>query len=243
MNDTRTILITGGAIGLGRELTDIYCGRGNRVVICGRTRSALDEMRLRHQDLLTVCADLADPAGRRRLVDRVHELDRPIDLLIHNAAVQFGHDFAAGSVLPERVETEIAVNLLAPVALTADLLPLVKQAPEGRLVFISSALSRVPKQSAPVYCATKAGLSSFARGLRYQLEGTGIGVSDVVPDLILTRMVAGRGDKALSAAEAAARIVAGLDRGADDIRLGRVGKLFALHRIWPAMAYSMLKAS
>ncbi|MCK7613560.1 SDR family NAD(P)-dependent oxidoreductase [Roseibium sediminicola] len=243
MTDRKTIVITGGAIGLGRELTRIYCERGDRVVICGRTQSALDDVRELHPEAIPVCADLGDPTGRKRFVDALHELDGPIDLMIHNAAVQFGHDFGAGIVLPEKIETEVVVNLLTPIALTADLLPLLKQAHSARVVFISSALSRVPKQSAPVYCATKAGLSNFARGLRYQLEGTGIAVTDVVPDLILTRMAAGRGDKTLSAAEAAVRIVAGLDRGADDIRLGRVGKLFALHRIWPSMAYRMLKAS
>lgn len=243
MTDRKTILITGGAIGLGRELTRLYCERGHRVVICGRTQSALDEVREIHPDVVPVCVDLADPSGRKCLVDTLHELDRPIDLLIHNAAVQYAQDFSTGSVLPERIETEIAVNLLAPIALTADLLPLLKQARSARIVFVSSALSRVPKQSAPIYCATKAGLSNFARGLRYQLEGSGIAVTDVVPDLILTRMAVGRGDKALSAAEAAGRIVAGLDKGADDIRLGRVGKLFALHRLWPSVAYRMLKTS
>ncbi len=243
MTDRKTIVITGGAIGLGRELTRLYSERGQRVVICGRTRSALEEVREICPQAIPICADLADPEGRKHLVDAVYERELPVDLLIHNAAVQYAHDFGAGCVLPEKIETEVAVNLLAPITLTVDLLPLMKQAQSARVVFISSALSRVPKQSAPVYCATKAGLSNFARGLRYQLEGIGIAVTDVVPDLILTRMAAGRGDKALSSAETASRIFAGLDKGADDLRIGRVGKLFALHRLWPSMAYRVLKSS
>jgi len=239
----KNVVITGGAIGLGRELTRIYCARGDHVVLCGRTQPALAEVQEWHQEVTVVCADLADPAGRMRLVDTLHELERPIDLLIHNAAVQYMQDFRHGCVLNEKVETEVAVNLLAPMVITVDLLPLLRQAQAARIAYVSSALSRVPKRSAPVYCATKAGLSTFARSLRYQLEGTSVSVSDIVPDLILTRMASGRGNGALSAFEAAQRIVEGLDRGWDEIRLGRVSKLFTLHRLWTEMACRVLKAS
>lgn len=243
MTNRQTILITGGAIGLGRELTRIYSNRGARVVICGRTWTALEEVQADHPGVVPICLDLADPAGRKKLVDTVHELECPLDLLIQNAAVQYPHDLVSGCTLPEKVETELAVNLLAPLELSIELLPLLRQAKRGHIAFVSSALARVPKKSAPVYCASKAGLSNFARGLRYQLEGTGIRVSEVVPDLIVTRMAVGRGDGALSACEAAQRIVVGLDRGQEEIRLGRVSRLYALHRVWPDMAYRILKAS
>lgn len=240
---SKTIVITGGAIGLGRELTRLYCEKGHRVIICGRTGSALEEVRAVHQNATAVCADLAAPEGRRLFLDEIHALETGVDLLVHNAALQFKNDFRQGCVPVERVETELAVNLLAPIELTADLLPLLKQSVDARIAFISSALGRVPKRSAPVYCASKAGLSTFARSLRYQLEGSRIRVTDVIPDLIVTRMTSGRGDKALSAFEAAKKIVAGLEKGRDEIRLGRVSKLYLLQRIAPSLAYRLLKAA
>lgn len=239
----KTIVITGGAIGLGRELTRLYCERGHHVVICGRTRSALEEVRSAHQNVTAVCADLAAPEGRRHFLEEIHALEIEVDLLIHNAALQFTYDFVKGCVPVERIETELLVNLLSLMELTTDLLPLLKTSGDARVVFISSALARVPKRSAPVYCASKAGLSVFARALRYQLEDTGIRVSDVVPDLIVTRMARGRGDKALSALEAAGKIIAGLDKGKDEIRLGRVPILYLLHRFVPGLAYKVLKAA
>lgn len=240
---SKTIVITGGAIGLGRELTRLYCDKGHNVIICGRTRSALEEVRAAHQNVTAVCADLAAPEGRRLFLDEIHALETAVDLLIHNAALQFAYDFKAGCIPVERVETELLVNLLAPMELTADLLPLLKQSEAGRIAFISSALGRVPKCSAPVYCASKAGLSTFARSLRYQLEGSRVRVTEVIPDLIVTRMTSGRGDKALSAFEAASRIVAGLEKDRDEIRLGRVSKLYLLHRMVPSLAYRILKAA
>jgi short-subunit dehydrogenase involved in D-alanine esterification of teichoic acids len=243
MQDKKTIVLTGGAIGLGRELTRLFCGQGHRLIICGRTKSALDEVRECHPDVVTVCADLASPEGRRRFLNEVHELEQPVDLLVHNAALQFAYEFANACTPVERIETELLVNLMAPIELTVELLPLLRQAVEARVVVISSALARVPKKSAPVYCASKAGLSNFARALRYQLEDTTVGVTEVVPDLIVTRMAAGRGDKALSAFEAAQKIAAGLEKHQDEIRLGRVPLLFALHRVVPGLAYRILKAA
>ncbi|MEM9634025.1 MAG: SDR family NAD(P)-dependent oxidoreductase [Pseudomonadota bacterium] len=243
MLEKKTIVLTGGAIGLGRELTRLFCEQGHRLIICGRTQNALEEVRECHSDVITVCVDLASPEGRRRFLDAVHELERPVDLVVHNAALQFAYDFTNSCTPVERIETELLVNLLAPIELTVELLPLLKPAADARVVLISSALARVPKKSAPIYCASKAGLSNFARALRYQLEGTGVGVTEVVPDLIVTRMAAGRGDKALSAFEAAQKIIAGLAKQQDEIRLGRVPFLYALHRVVPDLAYRILKAA
>ncbi|MCV0429232.1 MAG: SDR family NAD(P)-dependent oxidoreductase [Roseibium sp.] len=243
MQEVRTIVITGGAIGLGRELTRLFCEQGHRVVICGRTQNALEEVKEAHSQVISVHADLASPEGRYRFLDAIHELNCPVDLLIHNAALQFSYDFQDACVPIERIETELMVNLLAPIELTVELLPLLKQARAGRVVAISSALARVPKKSAPIYCATKAGLSNFTRALRYQLEGTSVGVSEVVPDLIVTRMTSGRGDKALSPLEAAQRIVSGLEKLQSEIHLGRVPFLYALHRLMPDLAYRILKAA
>lgn len=243
MKRKKTVVITGGAIGLGRELTRLISEQGHHVLICGRTQDALEETAAAHPQVVPVCADLATPEGRRRFLDVIHEQESPVDLLIHNAALQHCYDFANGCTTVERIETEMMVNLLAPIELTVELLPLLKMADRSRVVVISSALARVPKKSAPVYCATKAGLANFARAFRYQLEGTSVSVTEVVPDLILTRMAMGRGDKALSPLEAAQKIVAGLARNKDEIRLGRVPILYALHRLVPDLAYRILKAA
>ena len=178
----------------------------------------------------------------RKLSNEVHKLQKPVDLLIHNAAIQCSFDFTAECASIDKIETELSVNLLAPIELTLELLHLLEKADQAQIVFISSALGRVPKKSAPVYCTSKAGISAFARTLRYQLEETSIGVVEVVPDLIKTRMAAGRDKKAISVEEAASRIVDGVKRKVPEIHLGRVPMLFLLHRIVPSIAYRMLKS-
>lgn len=241
MSKKKIVVITGGAIGLGLELTRLYASRGHHVIVCGRTDSALNAISEEFPNIACFALDLSNPSGRRKFVDGIHDLHRNVDILIHNAAVQFSSDFSEGAAVPERIAAEIAINLHAPIELTTELMPLIRKAPEGQIAFLSSALGRVPKKSAPVYCATKAGLSTFARSLRYQLEGSSVSVTDVVPDLIRTRMAAGRDDKALHPADAAHVIVRGLERGLAEIRLGRVPKLYALHRVLPSVAYRILK--
>jgi uncharacterized oxidoreductase len=242
MSTEKTIVITGGGIGLGAQLTRLYGHAGHRVIICGRTESALRAAE-DYGKVHSFCLDLTDPGDRRRFVEGIYDLDRPIDLLINNAGIQQAVDFSIGSGSPELIEAELAINLQAPIELTSDLLPLLQQASSARIAFVTSALGRVPKQSTPVYCATKAGLSAFARSLRYQLEKTGIGVTDIVPDLLRTRMAVGREQSALSALDAAQTIVRGLSAGQDEIRLGRVPVLYSLHRFLPSVAYKMLKAA
>lgn len=58
---------------------------------------------------------------------------------------------------------------------------------------ITSELAGVPKQSAPIYCATKAAMHSFTKALRYQLEHTASKVFEIVPVLVETEMIKGRG--------------------------------------------------
>lgn len=241
MDNKKTIVITGGAIGLGLELTRVYAGRGHNVIICGRTESALNAVSKDYANATGFCLDLSSPSGRRQLVDNIHDLNGHVDVLIHNAAIQFAADFSNGAAAPERIAAELAVNLHAPIELTTELMPLLRKAPGAQIAFISSALGRVPKQSTPVYCATKAGLSTFARCLRYQMEETPVSVTEVVPDLIRTRMAAGRDENGLHPADAANVIVRGLEQGKAEIRLGRVPVLYTLHRILPSVAYRMLK--
>ena len=65
------------------------------------------------------------------------------------------------------------------------------QRPSAAIVNITSALALVPKQSAPIYCATKAAMHNFTKALRYQLEHTPVKVFEIIPALVDTEMTKG----------------------------------------------------
>jgi short-subunit dehydrogenase involved in D-alanine esterification of teichoic acids len=99
----------------------------------------------------------------------------------------------------------------------------------------------VPKQSAPVYCATKAALRSFGQALRYQLEGTSVEVFEIVPSLVDTAMTAGRGKGKLSPEALAEEALRGLAAGRHEIRIEKTRLLFALHRLLPSVAARLVR--
>jgi len=233
------LLVTGGSAGIGLALTRALLDAGARVTICGRRQAALDAAcEALGEGARAVRADLTDAGDRAALAREVTAVG--LDGLINNAASQQLMDFTAPA--QERaVAREIALNLTAPVLLTDALLPHLMARPQAAVVNITSGLALTPKRSAPVYCATKAGLRSFTKALRWQLDGTGVRVMEVLPPVVDTEMTAGRGANKLTPEQVAGAIVAGLRADRDEVRVGKVKLLFAVQRLSPALAERILR--
>jgi short-subunit dehydrogenase len=114
-----------------------------------------------------------------------------IDILINNAGVGWAGPLTEMSAA--KVAHVVAVNLTAPIELTRLLTPVLGAGGRGRVVFISSIAGTTGVTQEAVYAATKAGLACFAESLRYELAGTDVGVSVVVPGVVDTPFFARRG--------------------------------------------------
>jgi short-subunit dehydrogenase len=114
-----------------------------------------------------------------------------IDILINNAGIGWAGPLTDMSA--STVAQLVAVNLTAPIELTRLLSPTLAAGGRGRVVFVSSIAGETGAPQEAVYAATKAGLNYFAESLRYELAGTGVGVSVVVPGVIDTPFFAQRG--------------------------------------------------
>lgn len=166
-----------------------------------------------------------------------------LNVLINNAGIQYNYEFAEASEHLGRIAHEIAVNLTAPLQLTALLLPQLLTRPEAAIVNVSSGLGLGPKRSAPVYCATKAGLHQFSKALGYQLEGRSVHVMEVLLPLIDTPMTAGRGRGKISPEQLADEFLRGFASNTTEINIGKVGLLRLVQRVSPALADRILKNS
>lgn len=243
----RTAIVTGGASGIGLALVRNLVGRGAaRVVVAGRDPAKLDAVRWEFGPVITtIAADLAATGGVFRLADELAGLAPDASLLINNAGSQLLTDFTAG-VPPHHVGAlagEIAVNLTAPIQLCAALLPRLAKQPSAAIVNVTSGLALAPKRSAPTYCATKAGLRSFSRALRYQCEEVmpHVRVIEALPPIVDTQMTAGRGRGKISAQSCADQIIAGLIRGLPEIYVGKSALLKWIIRASPALAYRIMR--
>ena len=188
-----SILITGGATGIGLALAEAFIREGNEVIICGRTESKLEQARAKVPQLHTVTCDIAGEAGRKYLFDWVTSNYGKVNILVNNAGIQNIIDFTKGPAQLLEGESEVDVNLSAPIYLSARFIPLLLERKEAAIINVSSQLAFVPLAFIPVYCATKAALHSFTLSLRHQLRGTPVKVFELMPPRVDTDLGKGSG--------------------------------------------------
>lgn len=242
----KRIVVTGATRGIGLALTRQLVAAGARVIGVARDATALQQMEQAFgADFISVACDLADPVARADLITRLTGELAPVDGVINNAGLQVITDFftADPARIGDDIVTELAVNLAAPLHLSGALIRHLAARPEGILVNVTSGLALVPKEPAPVYCATKAALQSFTTALRYQAEthGNRVRVVEVVMALVETEMTAGRGRGKLTPEQAAGEVIAGLRRGRARIRVGKTALLRRIHRLAPGLAARILR--
>lgn len=240
----KRILITGATAGIGLALAKALCGRGARVMICGRDPGRLDAALGHLPGALGCVCDVGQSSALPELIDEAVAQLGGLDMLINNAGVQLTWDLTADAHSPEiaaeRAARELAVDLTAPILLSHLALPHLLQGQAPTIVNLTSVLARQPKPKAPVYSAAKAGLRSFTRSLRAQLSAHGVRVVELVPPLVDTDMAAGRGTGKISAAEMAQATIAGLEAGRDEIRVGKARMAAFIDRVAPGVLANMM---
>ena len=256
----RTVLITGATSGVGRALAHAFAAEGARVIVHGRYPDCLAEV-AHAVGGVSVSSDLAAPDGAFRLVSgalaAAEQAGWPaLSVVVNNAAVQRTYGFSERDAAEVSADAarEIAVDLTAPVQITALLLPTLRETARvsGRpsaVVNVTSGLALAPKKTAAVYCAAKAGLRTFSKALRYQMEDAAaagepvVHVVEAMLPLVDTPMTAGRETRVAKIApeQAAREIVAGVAAGRDEIGVGKARVFRQIHRWAPGVAERMLR--
>ncbi len=181
-----TILITGGATGIGYAFAEAFVKAGNKVIICGRRQAKLFEAMSNLGRIVVEVADLTKEKYRKSLVRWLSSEWSSLNVLVNNAGIQREIDFTKGISDFKSGENEISINLEAPIILTGMLIPLLTGNKEAAIINVSSGLGFIPAARAPVYSATKAGIHAYSMALRHQLSKTGIKVFEVIPPAVDT---------------------------------------------------------
>ena len=224
-----TVLITGGATGIGFALAAAFLKEGSIVLVCGRRETTLAEAKRHHPALHTRVSDVSKEEDRRTLGDWA--VSHNVNILINNAGMQREVDFTRGLPALAEGDNEIRCNLEGPLFLTALLMPHLLSQPNAGIVNVSSALGFIPIARMPVYCATKAALHSFTVSLRHQLLSKGVKVFEVIPPTVDTeldrgaRARRGQTDRGIPVQEVADAVMKGLAEDRFEIPVGTAANL------------------
>lgn len=192
------VWIIGASTGIGAELAQQLSSLGSNLVLSARGRDVLnsiaDRCRHRHEDneILVLPFDACDTKETESAVAQISARWGGIDLVIYNAgtyeATRIDTLTAKGS------EQSLRVNLLAPIAATATIFPLLLQSPPDKrargFAFVASVAGYRGLPRALTYGPGKAGLISFAESLWIDLNGIGLNTWLINPGFVRTRLTA-----------------------------------------------------
>lgn len=186
----RVVLLTGASSGIGRALALALAGERAKLALVGRDATALEAVadlaRARGAEVQVLPADVGVESDATAIVDRAIAAFGRLDVLWLNA----GQDMWARLdeiAEPAVFEKLVRVNYLGPAWTTWRALPHLK-ASRGRIVVMSSlaGLTGVPTRTG--YAATKHALHGFFDSLRVELAGSGVSVTLVCPDFVLSEI-------------------------------------------------------
>jgi short-subunit dehydrogenase len=254
----KTIIITGGGSGMGRELTLLLLKKSARVAAVDVNETALKETAELAGDfqerLSTHSMDITDRDAVSTLPEIVIQVHRVVDGVINNAGIiqRFVRVNDLDFLEMERV---INVNFWGMVNVTKTILPHLLERPEAHIVNVSSMGGYLPVPGQTVYGASKAAAKLFTEGLRSELIETNVHVTAVFPGAMDTNIMVNSGvdsniavnsDKApkfrmTSAATAAEIILEGIEKNRYHIMVGRDAKIMdRLVRLMPERAAKII---
>jgi hypothetical protein len=184
----RTALITGASAGIGQATARQFAKAGFDLYLIARRSERLAELK----------AELS-ALGRRVTVVSLDVTDRPavekffqteaglkdVEVLVNSAGLAKGTELVDEANLSDW-EAMIDTNVTALFSFTRLMLPLMKASKRGHIVNLGSVAGRWTYKGGAVYCATKAAVQAFSEGLRMDLIGSGIRVSNIEPGMVET---------------------------------------------------------
>jgi serine 3-dehydrogenase len=179
----QAVLIVGASSGIGRATAVEFVRKGARVMASARREDRLAQLKQEHPSVEIFPADASDPAQMELLAAAARERLGRIDILV----------FATGTNTPDRSlqrlrvdiwDMMISTNLNSAYYVTRAVLPAMREAGAGHLIYVSSISGTTPDVSGAAYQAGKRGLLGLAHAIRVEEKENGIRTCVVNPGLV-----------------------------------------------------------
>jgi 3-hydroxy acid dehydrogenase/malonic semialdehyde reductase len=175
-------LVTGASAGIGRATVDALIHAGATVFATGRRKSELDLLAQQHgtHAIQTMAGDLNDAGFVAELAERAKDSD----IFVNNAGILKYAPLM--DMTFDDTEAMFRTNVLASFRVTHAVARSMIQRRRGHIIMMTSIAAREVYRLGVIYCATKHALSAIARGLRIELQGFGIKVTEIAPGMVDT---------------------------------------------------------
>jgi short-subunit dehydrogenase len=188
-----TVLITGGARGIGRATALRFVQAGAQVVLADLDLAVAEataaELRAGGGVAQAAFLDVRDAAAFDALVARIEAERGPLEILVNNAGVMSLGAFAAQS--PANDALQLSVNLGGVIHGMRAALPRMQARGRGLVINVASMAGKIPVPHAAVYAATKHAVIGLTESVRLELRGTGVELAYVMPIPVRTELIAG----------------------------------------------------
>lgn len=200
MTKNRIALVTGANKGIGLEIARQLAQAGLHVIIGarddGRARAAVDDLASQGLTAQSLRLDVTDAASICAAASKIRQEHGRLDILVNNAGIFDPADGTPGKASINAVRRVFETNFFGALAVTQEMLPLLREAAAGRIVNLSSSLGSLTLNGDPSstyyaaqfigYNASKAALNMLTVQLREELRGTPIVVNSVSPGFVKT---------------------------------------------------------
>lgn len=241
-----TILITGAGTGVGLEAARAFDARGNTVIMVARDEERLRREAAKLKDAHPYACDIADADQVQGLVDHVRTAHPRINALLLNAGVTHTYQLFGAEDAALHAAEEMDVNVVSAVRLTQAFEPLFRDKREAAFIVTTSGVAMAPDVGNPTYSATKAALHSLCQSMRFVLgrSGSPIKVFELMLPLLDTPFSKDvKGEGKMPPAEAVEKVMAGLERDVEEIRVGLSAQLYEIYRQSPSEAVARVNAA
>jgi NADP-dependent 3-hydroxy acid dehydrogenase YdfG len=188
----KVVLIVGASSGIGFATASLFAHEGAKVMASARRQDRLlalqEKLKSQGRPIEILAADATKPAEMERLARETEKQLGRVEILV----------FAAGTNTPDRAMSRlnveiwdmmVSVNLNSAYYITQAILPSMRQAREGYLIYISSISGLLPDASGASYQAAKRGLLGLAHATRLEEKENGIRTSVICPGMVATELM------------------------------------------------------
>ena len=184
----KTALVTGASSGIGKATAIALAGAGFNLVICGRRKEALQELKDQLQKKTAVHVlqfDVRDKEEVHSAIESLPQEFSQIDVLVNNAGNAHGLDpIQQGSL--EDWDAMIDINVKGLLYVSREIIPQMLERKTGHVINIGSIAGKEVYPNGNVYSASKHAVDAINKGMRIDLNGSGIRVGAINPGLVET---------------------------------------------------------